>query len=500
MSEIGALEAVQTTAGRVEGLQRKGHLAFYGIPYAACPSGARRFRAPEPPEAWSGVRKAREIGFAAPQTEHRIGGFAASGPQDEDCLNLNVFTPAADDGRRPVMVWIHGGGFTHGAGYEQLYDGGPLAVRGDLVVVSLNYRLGALGFLHLPEAGFDSNVALLDQVAALRWVRDNITAFGGDPEQVTIFGESAGSASVGCLTAMPAARGLFRRAIFQSGVGRAGPPEQAASAADALLAALGLDRSRAADLAQIPTERILEGQTAAIGQGFGFGPVRDPATLPQDPLGAAQSGETASIEMLIGSNRDEVKLFAATSRRPPLDEAALLQALAAALPKASEGQLRTLAEVYRASRETKGLPAENLDILDAVNSDLRFRVPSMRLAAAQAARQPHTYLYLFTHASPARRGALGACHALEMPFVFGTLGAPTQDKFAGSGPEVQRLSYEMMDAWIGFAREVRPSHPAIGAWPTYGEAQRPTMIFDSVGSRLEKDPFSEQRRALEALL
>ena len=500
MSKAATLDAtVKTNAGWVEGLTRGRHMAFYGIPYAAAPTGQTRFRAPKPAGAWAGVRKATEKGYAALQTAHFIPGFAASGPQDEDCLNLNVFTPAADSGKRPVMVWIHGGGFTHGAGYEPLYDGGPLAERGDLVVVSLNYRLGALGFLSIPEAGIPGNAGLLDQVAALQWVADNIAAFGGDPDQVTIFGESAGSVAVACLVAMPAAKGLFQRAILQSGVGRAGPPEMAAKAADKLLAGLGLDRSQVADLFDLPAAKILEAQAAGgFGPGSGFGPTRDPASLPEAPMVVVRDGGASEIALLIGSNRDEVKLFV-PGRREPMTDEALLAEVRGRLPNASELQARTLIEVYRASRETKGLPTNNLDLIDAIGSDMQFRIAATKFASAQA---PHgsAYLYLFTHASPARRGALGACHALEMPFVFGTTKIEGQVNFAGAGPDVERLEGEIMDAWIAFARTGNPNHWGLQAWPAYDAATRDTMVFDTAAATVQSDPFGEERRALEALL
>ncbi|MFC3078916.1 carboxylesterase/lipase family protein [Phenylobacterium terrae] len=493
------LEAVATTGGRVEGVLKDGHLAFYGIPYAACPTGEQRFRPPQPAAPWGGVRRAHEIGFAAPQTPHVIQGFAASGPQDEDCLNLNVFTPAPDGARRPVLFWIHGGGFTHGAGYEPLYDGGPFATRHDVVVVTINYRLGALGFLSIPEAGFGPNQGLLDQVAALKWVQANIEAFGGDPANVTIFGESAGSASVAALLAMPPAKGLFHRAILQSGVGRAAPPEVAAKSADALLAALGLTRERAAELRDVPAAQIVQAQAAVQKQGLAFGPVRDAATLPDEPMRIVRAGGASETAVLIGSNRDEVKLFNAAAPRQPLDEAGLVAAVRAALPKADEAQAKALIETYRTSRRAKGLPAESLDILDAVQSDVRFRVPSIRLASAQKAVQPNTYLYLFTHASPARKGALGACHALEMPFVFGTLSAPTQDRFCGTGPDVERLSAEMNAAWAAFARTGNPSTAGL-QWPAFDPERRTTMVFDTASSHVEDDPFGDERAAIEPLL
>lgn len=498
---VGAtiLEAVATNSGRISGIARQGHVAFLGIPYAS----AKRFAPPEPAPAWSGVKEAVKIGFAAPQTEAMIAGFAASGPQDEDCLNLNVFTPACDGKKRPVMFWIHGGGFTHGAGYEALYDGGPLAVRRDVVVVTINYRLGALGMLRLPEIGAHGNQGLLDQVMALAWVRDNIAAFGGDPAQVTIFGESAGSASVGCLVTMPSARGLFRRAIQQSGIGRAAMPDVADRIADAMLELLGLDRSRAKELLTIAPEKILQAQSA-IGGGLWnelrFGPVVDAATLPAIPSKAVADGAAKDVEIVIGTNRDEVKLFAAAMRREPIDDAALLKDLRAALPRASDGEVKDLIEVYRASRKVKLLPDDNLDILDAIASDVRFRVGSVRWAVNQRAAGGKVWLYLFTHASPARRGALGSCHALEMPFVFGTLNAPTQDKFAGTGPDVERLSREMMDSWLGFANNGDPAHPSIAPWSQYDADKHPTMMFGTKASGQESDPFGEERAAIEKLM
>jgi para-nitrobenzyl esterase len=449
------------------------------------------------------VKEATSIGFAAPQTTHLIAGFAASGPQDEDCLNLNVFTPACDGRKRPVMFWIHGGGFTHGAGYEQLYDGGPLAVRGDVVVVTINYRLGALGFLRLPEIGAQGNQGLLDQVMALRWVHDNIAAFGGDPEQVTIFGESAGSASVGCLVTMPPARGLFRRAIQQSGVGRAANPDVADRIADALLQQLGLDRTRAKEVLTVAPETIVQAQSRIGGGLFAdlrFGPEVDAATLPATPLKAVAAGAARDADIVIGTNRDEVKLFAASMRREPIDDAQLVRDVRAALPKASEGEAKDLIEVYRASRRVRQLPDDNLDILDAVGSDVRFRVNSVRWARDQRAAGGRAWLYFFTHASPARRGALGSCHALEMPFVFGTLRAPTQDKFAGTGPDVQRLSREMMDSWLSFANNGDPAHPSIAPWSQYDGDRRPTMVFGTRASGQQDDPFGEERAVIEKLM
>ncbi len=499
---------VQTTYGALRAVQREGHLAFLGIPYAAAPAGALRWRAPEPPAAWTGVRDAGAIGLAAPQTSHPIAGFAASGPQDEDCLNLNVFTPAVDGAPRPVLFWIHGGGFTHGAGYEPLYNGGPLATRGDVVVVTINYRLGALGYLFLgdvlPGRGLVANAGQRDQVAALEWVRDNIAAFGGDPGNVTIFGESAGAAAVGTLLAMPAARGLFHKAILQSGTGRASDRPTARALAEAMIAELGLDAGSAGKILELPAAAIVDAQTAVTAKaartgGPRFGPVLDGDSLLEQPLFAVRAGAAAGIPIIVGTNRDETKLFAATMRREEPDEAGLVAGVRATVPRASDEDAAALIATYRASRSSRGLPVTNLDIQDAIDSDLRFRVGAMKLALAQRQHQPASYVYLFTHASPARRGALGSCHALEMPFVFGTLDAPTQDRFAGTGPEVEQLARNMMDAWLAFARTGNPAHEGIGAWPAYDGASRPTMVFDRQ-SCFASDPFGEERRAIESFV
>lgn len=497
---------VETSAGRLDGLQRDGHLAFLGIPYAASAGGANRFRAPQPVDPWPGVRDAHEFGLAARQSSHPIPGFAASGPQDEDCLNLNVYTPATDDGRRPVLFWIHGGGFTHGSSGEFLYNGGPLAQRGDVVVVTINYRLGALGYLylgqHLPEEGLAANMGQLDQVAALRWVQENIANFGGDPDNVTIFGESAGAAAVGTLLSMPAAKGLFHKAILQSGSGRATAPDVAAGIVDQMLAELGLEPSSVRELLTVPADKIVEAQGAVVArnraQGLMLGPVREPHTLPEVPYQAVAAGSAANIPVLIGTNRDEVKLFAASVRRDPIDDEELVKSVQAALGGKPENDALALVEVYRASRRARRLPDSNLDILDAISSDARFRINALRLALAQREHQEQTFVYLFTYESPARRGALGSCHALEMPFVFGTTDAPTQDRFAGTGPDVERLSVNMMDAWISFARTGDPSHDGIGQWSPYDADSRPTMIFDRE-SGIESDPFREEREAIEAL-
>jgi para-nitrobenzyl esterase len=497
---------VETSHGRIEGLQLNNHQAFLGIPFAAPPTGTRRFRAPEPATPWQGVRETKQFGFASIQGTHPVPGMAASGPRNEDCLYLNVYTPAADHAKRPVLFWIHGGGFVLGSGSEALYNGAALAQRGDVVVVTIHYRLGALGYLYLGGHGGDrwgasANLGQLDQIAALAWVRANIGAFGGDADNVTVFGESAGSMAAATLLAMPAARGLFRRAILESGAAnRVGNQESGARVAAKLLAELGIGETDAAKIREVPADAILKAQLAvsAAGMALPFAPIVEGKTLPENPLTAVAGGVARDVELIIGSNRDEAKLFNAGVPREPIDEAKLIERVARLLPKQSADRAGDLVAVYRESRTGMGLPASNLDLYDAIQSDEMFRIASIRLAEAQAQHRRNTRMYLFVYESPARRGALGACHALEIPFVFGTLDAPTQDKFAGTGPAVERLAHHMMDAWLGFATRNDPSHIGIGGWDGYDSKRRATMLFGLECAQADA-PFEAERAAWDGI-
>jgi para-nitrobenzyl esterase len=436
-------------------------------------------------------------------------------PVAEDCLYLNVYTPRADSARRPVFFWIHGGAFVVGAGGEPLYDGGALAERGDVVVVSINYRLGALGFCHWSESerarfGISSNLGNLDQIAALRWVRDNIAAFGGDPEQVTIAGESAGAFSVGVLLAMPAAKGLFKRAITQSGARLSRLAGDPARATHELLRALDITPSQLETLWRLPADRILEAQQRVSAGGGAssatpaggartFCPVFDGDTLPYTLEEAFKRGLCADIPLLIGTNRDELNLFlgpALKKLHEPIEDSEVMKQLSSLVPAAAPEQLRELLSIYRQSRSSRQLPASERALLAAISSDALWRVPSMRFAEAHLQSEPRTYQYLFTYGSPAMRGALGACHALELGFVFGTLGSQGQTQFAGSGEPQRQLSERMMDSWIAFTRTGDPS--VHQPWPAYDLERRPTFVFD-IQSGLELDPYGEERAAWDKL-
>jgi para-nitrobenzyl esterase len=494
-----------TTSGPVRGRDRDGVLLFAGIPFAAAPTGSRRFRPPEEPEPWSEVRDATRFGPVSWQTPDALGGLL-TGPQPncaEDCLSLNVATAALDDRARPVMVWIHGGAFVGGSGSTPWYDGHSFVTRGDVVVVTVNYRLGALGFLHLAELGGEAYTSsglsgLLDQVAALRWVRDNIAAFGGDPGNVTIFGESAGAMSVGTLLGLPEAAGLFHRAVAQSGAAHTiRLAADAAQVTEAFAAVFGT-RDLEAILAATP-EQLLEAQNGVAGEltahperygdqasallGLPFQPVVDGVRLPRPPLEAVAAG-SAPVPLLVGTNADEWNLFALATPAP--DEEGLVRRL-----ERLGHDSQALLAAYRQERPG----ADAAAVWSAFMTDQVFRIPAIELLETQATHQPdHTFAYWFTWPSPAFDGRLGSCHALEIPFVFDTMTRPGADLLLGADAPVP-LSRAMQDAWIAFARHGHPDPDgARGGWPAYDTTRRATMEFgDHVG--VLDDPHPVTRRA-----
>lgn len=496
--------SVRVASGVLSGVVEGGLKVFRGVPYAAAPVGALRFAPPAPAPAWSGERDASQFGPWSPQNipANPLTSGIIEGEQDEDCLNLNIWTPAVGDGTaRPVLVWIHGGGFTGGSGASGLYKGAALARRGDVVVVTINYRLGALGFL---VAGGRGNWGLLDQVAALAWVRSNIEAFGGDPTNVTIFGESAGSMSVADLLAMPAADGLFAKAIAQSGPPNATPISVAETTAGKFLAEVGV--SSVDELRSVPVDRILAAQAVvaagAGAAGLAFTPVVDGVSIPEPPQRALAEGAAARVPLIIGTNRDEAKMFmvADPKGRDP-DEATMrrrIERAFAAGAGSDGGRLEPDQAIdgYRRIREARGADVSPREIWSAIETDRMFRAGSIRAAEAHAAHQAATYMYLFTWESPAMRGALGACHALEIPFVFGNLDGPQMDRFAGAGPEAERLSAEMMDSWLAFARSGTPAGPGGAEWPPYDSTRRATMIFGP-DTHVEDAPLDEERHLWE---
>jgi para-nitrobenzyl esterase len=492
---------VETAHGRVSGISKDGVLRFNGIPFARPPIGKLRWQPPEPPEPWSGVRDCSRFGLIAPQIQSAAEGLlgGTAGQKSEDCLYLNIWTPGCDSAKRPVMVWIHGGAFVTGAGSVGTYNGKHLAARGDAVIVTLNYRLGVLGFLNLrdatdgrlPGAGTEG---IADQIAALKWVRQNIARFGGDPANVTIFGESAGGMSVGALLASPAARGLFHKAIPQSGAADIGHSrERSARIARLVLDRLGVAPADAAKLMDVPWETILDAQKQVLDEpretgGLPFGPTIDGAILPKRAIHCVREGSAAGVAVLTGTNRDEWKLFTAASPKLRLMDEAKLVRLTARLVGAE------YAPVVLGAYDS-GSPFERWN---AVMTDHSFAVPAVRLAEAQAAHAS-TFLYRFDWKSNFLGGVLGSCHALELGFVFGTYREKLAAAFFGSGARAEALSAAMMDCWLAFARNGDPSTALVGAWPTYDAASRPVVIFDDRAPHLENGPDEVRRKAWESV-
>ena len=482
-----------TACGRVRGLARDGCAVWRGIPFAAPPTGARRFLPPEPPAPWTGERDATKFGPVAMQSrDSRIAmmsGISEKTVMSEDCLCLNVFAPLAyaDGRKRAVLVWVHGGAFVMGSGSTPLYRGETFATD-DLVVVTFNYRIGVLGLLYLGHkdpAYAHGNVCLLDQVAALAWVKQNIAAFGGDPQRVTVMGESAGAVSIATLLGMPAARGLFQAAIVQSGASQLSVPTRADAAAfaDGVLADLGVTDLHV--LAELPVEKILEAQQrAALAKGLAaFAPYLDGVTVPIDPLAAVRDGSGIAVPILTGTNRDEWTLFAEF-----IGHAAAVAPLQRAIvERIGEPATAKLLAVYEASDH--GVAHGWIDLI----GDVAFRIPVILLAEAN--RAP-TYVYRFDFASPGMGGKLGATHALELMFLWRALELPVGQFFlGGSAPGAKELGDHMHATWVAFVKDHAP--PA--GWPAYATPARPTMLFDVV-SRVADDPGSVTRRACTEML
>jgi para-nitrobenzyl esterase len=466
-----------------------------------------RFRSPESPKPWTGVRAARHFGASAPQpgpvTPFLRGISPASSSQSEDCLTLNVWTPSRQGAPRPVLVWIHGGAFAIGTSSTRLYGGRRLAARGDVVVVSINYRLGALGFLNLRalrpgDPGLPANLGLQDQIAALEWIRDNIDAFGGDPHKVTLFGESAGGMSVSTLLGTPRARGLFHRAIAQSGAAHhVSSSETAGTLSERFLEELELSRPDPEALRKLPLQELIRVQSAmwqrvplALGQ-LPWQPSLDGDVLPEQPLDAIGAGASQDIPLLVGTNRDEWKLFMLADRAGRrLDRAGLRERLERAF-RGREKDGQALGELafhhYRTSDPDRPSSAPR-ERWAAFQSDRVFHIPALRLLERHAAHTRASYAYLFSWTPPLLGSRVGACHGLEIPFVFGTAREPLLRPVMASTPGARQLAARMQESWLAFARTGHPGTSALPFWPRFEPEARPTMIFDA-HSRVSERPF-----------
>jgi para-nitrobenzyl esterase len=410
----------------------------------------------------------------------------------EDCLTLNVSTPAVDEQKRPVLVWLHGGAFVLGAGSTFLYDAKSLVAKGNAVVVSLNYRLGALGFLNMsglssrPDA--PSNLGIRDQIAALEWVRDNIAAFGGDPDNVTVFGESAGAMSLGVLIAT--ASSLFRRAILQSGACvNVSTRSEATYVAQRFLNSLNLAADDLEGLRSVPIASILKAQRSVL-----MGEIGKMGRLPWHGTGV--------VEIILGTNRDEWKLFTSASialRAMGFDE--LERRIHRLLERSGQGERSAAAAtaIYREITRARGSRRTAYEAWTACRSDEYFRMPAIALAESLTRAGSNCYLYRFDFPIPAFRHSLGACHAAEVPLVFGTQRTRWLRPIYLGSRKADRLSETMQEAWLSFAKNGVPSDKEVPAWPAYNLVERPTRILDATGvsepvEPVLSDPEAESRR------
>ena len=478
---------VDTSYGPVRGIDRGRINVFKGIRYAAPPVGDLRFRAPQPPERWTEVADASEFGCACPQPPLPGIPLDLGAGQDEDCLTLNIWAPDGAEAK-PVMVWLHGGAYVLGSGTQPFYDGNRLADSGDVVVVTLNYRLGAFGFLDLsvfnrPASTFDSNVGLRDVLAALQWVQDNIAAFGGDPDRVTLFGESAGAGLVTTLLAVPAAKGLFSAAIAQSSPATSVYDRgRAEIMANAMLAELGMSTAEVSQLRQVPVPKLI----AATKKLFDEVPVRNPGTLafvpfvdgdvlPDYPVKVAREGKSHPIPLIIGTNKQEAALFK-LMRSPlmpitPKAITSMFDQIAAEQPDLQLPTEEKLGAAYKMRGSAKGL---------SIASDVGFRMPSVWLAEGHTSVAP-VYLYRFDYATPLLKLLLvGAAHATELGYVWGNLGGPGDHSLRLGGAKVARaVSKRMRTRWVNFATDAKPTGlEGEPEWLPYQLTDRPCLLIN----------------------
>jgi len=496
----GADVLVDTAFGKVRGADTEGIKIFKGIPYGANTAGANRFMPPADPAKWSGVRDALAFGPSAPQTDPGArAAVAGRSVESEDCLVLNIWTPAVNDGKkRPVMFWCHGGGFASGSGSWSETDGGNLARRGDVVVVSINHRLNVLGFSYLAEFGGpdfaqSGDVGMLDIVHALKWVRQNIEHFGGDPNTVTIFGQSGGGRKVGTLLAMPAAKGLFHRAIIESGPTISLVEQnQGTRVASELLAKLGLNKSQVRELQNLPVEKIMSAYFAVTRSmnvdqmTMGFSPTMDGKAVPRHPFAPTASDVSASVPLMLGSTRTELT-SSADDAAFSLNDGGLSKRIQDLLGDHAGHVI----EVYRKANPG----ATPSDIYFLIASDNRYGAPIMKIAERRAALQKGpVYLYYFRWETPLNGGRLKSPHTIEIPFAFDNV--KTNPMTSGS-PEAPALADKVSSAWIAFARTGNPNTPKLPQWPAFNPKDRPTMVFNNQ-SKVENDPLREQRVAMFA--
>lgn len=492
-----AAAVVETKQGQLQGTEEKGVAVWRGIPYAKAPVGELRFRAPQAPEKWEGIKQATEFGPIASQMKSNLG---TEGAQGEDCLSLNIWSPAADGKKRPVMFWIHGGGFVIGAGSSDLYNGAYMAKNGDVVVVTINYRLGPLGFLYFKDSKnkqFENNLGIRDQIAALKWVRENIAAFGGDPEQITIFGESAGGTSVETLLSAASAKGMFKKAIIESGPPAIiWSPAIAESVTTKYLSILGVSPDNLQKLKTIPVDTLKAAEDVLLNYMVKetnqkvFSPTVDGEILTDNIFKCMNPTMGGDVPVMIGTNKHEATMFASKKlKMAPRTSKALEKYFDEVT---SEDSKKKVLAGYQNYPHTSGV----IDIL----TDAIFRIPAVRLAECRSMYAP-VYMYRFEWSSFALNVAgLKSFHGLELPFVFHCTEGKTGKllKLIATKKTINRLSGEMQQAWVNFARYGNPNGTGEEKWKPYTADSRNTMIFNRK-SKLVVDPDAKQRQAWEGV-
>ncbi len=522
----------ETSFGKVRGIENRGIKIFKGIPYGASTGGVNRFMPPVDPASWAGIRDALEFGHSAPQSipvapqksssaskpvmnspHQDTTAQAAAGPsifraleipgdkptiEGEDCLVLNVWTPALNDGRkRPVMLWLHGGGFSSGSGSTNGWDGTNLCLRGDVVVVTINHRLNVLGFANFsefsPDFAASGDVGMLDIVHALKWVRNNISQFGGDPDTVMIFGQSGGGRKCETLLAMPSAKGLFHRAIIESGIAiKVADRDIAIRNAERLLAKIGIPKPDVHGIQKLPLDQIMTAYFA-VAREFkgdsnvvGFAPTVDGHVLPQHPFHPTASPVSAEVPVMIGHTRTEYTGLTMDAALWHLDEDGMRTQLKELLGDQSEAMIK----LYQ-KHSPNTTPS---DIFFLIESDYRYGAPTMKIAERRAALgKGPVYLYYFAWKTPVQGGLLESPHNLEWPFAFDN--AKICANLTGGGPDAMTLADKISDTWIAFARTGNPNNPKLPHWPAFNEKNHATMVFDNE-SKVVNDPLREKRVAM----
>jgi para-nitrobenzyl esterase len=513
MGQDAKFVIAETAFGKIRGVDNNGIKVFKAIPYGANTAGSNRFMPPAEPADWSGIRDALEYGQSAPQRDPTApprppGTLTIAGEnlpaEGEDCLVLNVWTPAvgrsADSGRkRPVMFWCHGGGFANGSGSSPDNDGTNLARRGDVVVVTINHRLNVLGFANLSEFSTDftasGDAGMLDIVQALKWVRANISQFGGDPNTVTIFGQSGGGRKVETLLAMPSAKGLFHRAIVESGAAvKVVDREVAVRNSEQLLAKLGIEKKNVRALQKLPVEKIMAAYFAVMNDNpdvdpsfGGFSPTVDGKILPQHPFYPNASPVSADVPVMIGNTRTEMTLLSLNDPSAfSLNDADMRKRVTDLLGERAPAMI----DLYR--KLNSG--ASPSDIYFLIASDARYGAPTMIAAQRRAALgKAPVYLYYFTWETPVLGGRLKSPHTMEIPFAFDNV--KISARMTGGGADAMALADKVSDAWIAFARTGDPNTPKLPHWPAYDAKDRATMVINNI-SKVVNDPLREQRLAM----